>query len=64
MLRKCLLFNVQCSSDWLDVSDEESDQELPILTPQDIIIKAKTLKSADLLHSCTVWEMLGYDLFM
>jgi hypothetical protein len=31
------------------VFDEESDQELSILTPQDIINKGKTLKTADLL---------------
>jgi hypothetical protein len=33
----------------MDVSDVESDQELSISTPQDIINKAKTLKTADLL---------------
>jgi hypothetical protein len=33
----------------MDVSDEESDKKLSILTPQDIINKARTLKTADLL---------------
>jgi hypothetical protein len=33
----------------MDVSDEESDQEFSILAPQDIVIKARTLKTADLL---------------
>jgi hypothetical protein len=33
----------------MDVSDEESDQELSILTQPDIINKAKTVKTVDLL---------------
>jgi hypothetical protein len=33
----------------MDVSDEESDQEISISTPQNIINKAKTMKTADLL---------------
>jgi hypothetical protein len=33
----------------MDVSDEESDQKLSILTPPDILNKTKTAKTADLL---------------
>jgi hypothetical protein len=33
----------------MDVSDEESEQELSKLTPTDIVNKAKTLTTADLL---------------
>jgi hypothetical protein len=33
----------------MDVSDEESDQELTIFTPPDIVNKAKTEKTAGLL---------------
>jgi hypothetical protein len=43
---------VQCSEVQFiktDVSDEESDKELSILTPPDIVNKAKTVKTADLL---------------
>jgi hypothetical protein len=34
----------------MDVSDNESDQELSILTPPDIVNKAKTVKTAGLLQ--------------
>jgi hypothetical protein len=49
---KCLLFGLSFSVvqfNKIDVSDEESDQELSILTPPDIVNKAKTVKTVDLL---------------
>jgi hypothetical protein len=45
---KCLLFNV-VRFNKMDVSDEESVQELSKLTPPDIVNKAKTVTTADLL---------------
>jgi hypothetical protein len=60
----CFVFSV-VQFNKMNVSDEESDQELSLLTPQDIINKAKTLKTADLLPEKS--NQLFYvrnDLFM
>jgi hypothetical protein len=39
----------------MDVSGEESDQELSIITPADIVTKPKTLTTADLLPEKSLW---------
>jgi hypothetical protein len=64
--KKCLLFNI-VRFNKIDVSGEKSEQELSKLTQPDIVNKAKTVTTADLLSEKSkrfVPYVKFYDLFM